>query len=183
LKNKYFTDHPNITIETGFFYHPQKNVQKTEEQRVDLKKNYTEKDIELMKQAQSLSSESGCFWRQVASVIVKDDKIIYKAYNEMLPNRDECYKIGCIRDQIKPGTKTETCSAVHSEANCIAQAAKDGKSLKDASIYVTTFPCPACAKLIALSGIKKCYFAEGWANFDGERVMQAYGVDLIKIDL
>lgn len=183
LRKKYLAYHPNIIIENGFYYHAQENVQKAEEKSVDLIKNYKETDIQFMKRALILAAESGCFWRQIASIIVKNEKIIYQAYNEMLPNKDECYKLGCIRDNLEPGTKTEHCSAIHSEASCIAQAAKDGFSLKGASIYVTTFPCPACAKLIAQSGIKKCFYNIGWANFDGERVMQAAGVEIIKIDL
>jgi len=183
FKRLYLTDHPNIIIENGYFYHPVENVYKTEEHQVNLIKNYTDQDIYIMKNAQLLASQSGCFWRQIASIIVKDNQVLYQAYNQMMPNRDECYKIGCIRDNFEPGTKTEVCSAVHSEANIIAQAARDGISLTNASIYVTTFPCPACAKLIALSGIKKCFYNQGWANFDGERIMKAYGVEIIKIDL
>lgn len=184
LKNRYLQDHPNLIIETGFYYHPIEKVAKVKEAGVNVIKNYLEKDEQLMKQALILASESGCFWRQIASLIVKNDKIIYQAFNQMLPNNDECYKIGCIRDNLKPGEKTaELCSAVHSEASCIAQAARDGVSLQAASIYVTTFPCPMCAKLIALSGIKKCFYNQGWANFDGERILKSAGVELIKIDI
>jgi dCMP deaminase len=184
LKNRYLTNHPNLIIENGFFYHPQEKVFKKEKVGVNIMKNYTEKDAQTMKEALILAQESGCFWRQVATIITKDNKILYQAYNQMLPNNDECYKIGCIRDNLQPGEKTaELCSAVHSEANCIAQAARDGISLNGASIYVTTFPCPMCAKLIAISGIKKCFYNQGWANFDGERVLQAAGVKLIKIDI
>ena len=183
LRKNYLSDHPNLIIENGFFYHPSGQVFKTEKDNVNLVKNYTDSDVQFMKQAIALAAESGCFWRQVGTLIVKDNEILYQDYNKMLPNKDECYKIGCIRDNFKPGEKTENCSVIHSEANCIAMAAKDGKSLEGASIYVTTFPCPACAKLIAVSGIKKCFYNTGWANFDGERVMKAAGVEIIKIDL
>jgi len=184
LKNRYLNAHPNLVIETGFYYHPAERIARAKEASVNVIKNYTEVDENYMKQAAILASESGCFWRQIGCLVVKDNKIVYSAYNQMLPNIDECYKIGCIRDDLKPGEKTaELCSTIHSEAKCIAQAARDGVSLKGASIYVTTFPCPMCAKLIATSGIKKCFYVEGWANFDGERVMQAAGVELIKIDI
>lgn len=184
LKTKYLSDHPNLIIENGFFHHSADQVLKTENNNVNLIKNYTKQDSQFIKQALVLAAESGCFWRQVAALIVKDDKILYSAYNEMLPNKDECYKIGCIRDNLKPGEKTaELCSALHSEASCIAQAAKEGTSLQNALIYVTTFPCPMCAKLIAVSGIKKCFYHTGWANFDGERILKAAGVEIIKIDL
>jgi len=183
LKTRYLKGHSNLVYENGFFHHPQEQVYSQENNKIDLIKNYTSEDIQLMKQALVLAAQSGCFWRQVASIITLGGNIIYQAYNQMLPNNDECYKIGCIRDNFEPGTKTEVCSAVHSEASVIAQAAKEGRSLAGASIYVTVFPCPACAKLIALSGIKKCYYNTGWANFDGQRIMEANGVEIIKIDI
>ena len=181
FKKKYLTPSAKIIEENGFFYHQADNVYKTTEDKPDTIISTDQADINYIKKAQELAKSSGCFWRQIASVIVKDNKQIYQAYNQMLPNNDECYKIGCIRDNLQPGIQTEVCSAVHSEANCIAQAAKDGTSLKDTSIYVTTFPCPSCAKLIALSGIKKCFYNQGWANFDGERVMTAASVKIIKV--
>jgi dCMP deaminase len=183
LQSKYLQNLPNIIEENGYFYHQTNNVYKTEEKKPEVKISQNKNDLNFMQAAIKLAKDSGCFWRQIASVIVKNNKIIYQAYNQMLPNNDECYKIGCIRDNIKPGTQTEICSAIHSEANCIAKAAKEGVSLKNASIYVTTFPCPACAKLIALSGLKKCFYNQGWANFDGERILQAAGVEIIKVEL
>lgn len=184
LKKRYLQNHPNLITETGFYYHPTEKVAKAREAGVNVIKNYSEQDEQFMKQAIVLAYESACFWRQIGCLIVKEGKIIYQAYNQMLPNLDECYKIGCIRDNLQPGEKTaELCSVIHSEANCIAQAARDGVSLKNANLYVTTFPCPMCAKLIAVSGIKKCFYNQGWANFDGERVLKAAGVELIKIDI
>ncbi len=47
---------------------------------------------------------------------------------------------------------------VHAEANAIAQAARNGVAIADASIYITASPCWSCFKLIVNSGIVKvCY--------------------------
>lgn len=43
----------------------------------------------------------------------------------------------------------------HAEGNAIANAAATGRSLIDATIYVTLPPCADCAKLIIQSGIGK----------------------------
>jgi dCMP deaminase len=101
----------------------------------------------------------------------------------MMPASDECYKSGCIRDHIKPGEKLDFCSAIHSEVNIIAMAARDGVSIKGATLYVTHFPCPRCAKVIAKSGIKKVVYHQGWSNFDGEEVMRLNNIELIKINV
>ena len=49
-------------------------------------------------------------------------------------------------------------------------------------MYVTTFPCPTCAKLIAYSGIKKLYAGGGYAVLDGELVLKAKGVKIIFVE-
>ncbi len=182
LIREYLNDYPKLIIESGFLYHKSENV-KTEEKEAADPSKYTEADINYMKEAYKVANESGCWWRQIASVLVKDNKILYKGCNEMLPNKDECYRVGCVRDHIKPGEKMDFCSAIHSEVNVIAQAAQDGVATKGADLYVTAFPCPRCAKVIAKSGIKRVFYNQGWSNFDGERVLKGAGVELIKIDL
>jgi len=134
-----------------------------------------------MKEALKEAENSKCWWRQVGVVLVKNRKIILKAFNKMMPSDDECYKIGCVRDDISPGKLPEVCSVAHAEATIIAKAARDGISLKDTIMYVTHFPCPACAKSIALSGIKKLVYSCGSSVFDGERVMKSQAVKIIKI--
>ncbi|MBI4836294.1 MAG: hypothetical protein HY817_03460 [Candidatus Abawacabacteria bacterium] len=183
FKKRYLAEHKDVISETGFFYHETKNVFSADDAQVEATKVYTEEDMQFMKMASAETAHSGCFWRQVGSVLVKDGKVAFSSCNQMLPNKDECYRIGCIRDQLKPGEKPEICSAIHSEAYVIAQAARDGVGLAGTSIYVTVFPCPPCAKLIAASGIKKCFYSGGWSNFDGERVMKSQGVELIKVPL
>lgn len=183
LITNYLNDFPKLIIESGFLYHKAEDVYTEEKNTQATDKKYTEADINFMKQAYKKANDSGCWWRQIASVLIKDGKVLYEACNEMLPNKDECYRIGCIRDHIKPGEKMDFCSAIHSEVNVIAQAARDGVSTKDTDIYVTAFPCPRCAKVIAKSGIKRVFFHQGWSNFDGERVLKGAGVELIKIDL
>lgn len=134
-----------------------------------------------MAEAQTEAEKSKCWWRQVGAVAVKDGKVIFRGFNKMLPNDDECYKIGCIRDSIAPGKSPEICSVTHAEATIISLAANEGVSLKDTTLFVTHFPCPACAKLVALAGFKKLVYTRGSSVFDGERVMASRGVDIIKI--
>jgi len=134
-----------------------------------------------MAEAQAEAEKSKCWWRQVGAVAVKDDKVVFRGFNKMLPNDDECYKIGCIRDSIAPGKSPEVCSVTHAEATIISLAANEGASLRGTTLFVTHFPCPACAKLVAMAGFKKLVYARGSSVFDGERVMASSGVDIIKI--
>ena len=45
------------------------------------------------------------------------------------------------------------------------QAARNGVSIEGATIYVTVFPCPICARMIANSGIKH---VKVFGNYAGE---------------
>ena len=71
---------------------------------------------------------------------------------------------------------------MHAEAAVVAGAARDGISLAGADLYTTTFPCPACARLAAGAGFRRCFFAGGYSVLDGEEVLRAAGVRLIWVD-
>ena len=156
-------------------------VQEFKKEASDLSKEELKKHQKFIDEALEEAEKSKCWWRQVGAVAVKDDEIIFRGFNKMLPTEDECYKIGCIRDSIEPGKDPEICSVTHAEASIISLAAHDGVSLKNTILYVTHFPCPACAKLVALAGFKKVVYSRGSSVFDGERVMASRGVDIVKI--
>ena len=50
-----------------------------------------------------------------------------------------------------------------------------------AVVYVTDFPCPPCAKLIAGAGIARLHYRTGYAVLDGQDVLGAAGVEIVKI--
>jgi deoxycytidylate deaminase len=49
---------------------------------------------------------------------------------------------------------------VHAEMSAISDAARLGRSIKDATLFTTTFPCHMCAKHIVASGIVRVVFLE-----------------------
>lgn len=54
--------------------------------------------------------------------------------------------------------------AVHAEAAAICDAARRGVSIAQASMYVTTFPCHLCARLIVAAGIARVVFIEPYTK-------------------
>lgn len=54
--------------------------------------------------------------------------------------------------------KTKYAYVCHAELNAILNS--DGRSLIDAILYVTCFPCNECAKAIIQAGIKKVIYLE-----------------------
>jgi dCMP deaminase len=138
-------------------------------------------DILMIKEAQKEAQKTGDWWRQIGAVLVKDKEILIRGCNRDLPSDHTPYQVGEVRDFFKAGERHELASTIHAEENIIAQAAKSGISREGTSLYVTTFPCPVCAKLIACSGIKKLYFAEGGSNFDAKKVLESAGVKIYHI--
>jgi len=127
------------------------------------------------------AQNSSDWWRQVGALIVKNGQVILQAHNQHVPHEQTPYVNGDPRGNFHKGEHIDLSTALHAEASLIAQAAAQGISLAGSQIYVTTFPCPNCAKLIAYSGIKKIFFHEGYAMLDGESILKSNGVEIIRV--
>ena len=127
------------------------------------------------------AGKSSDWWRHVGGIIVKNGQIIMAGCNQHLPVNDQQYKNSDPRISYTSGVGADFSSSIHAEANLIALAAKKGISLDGAEIFVTTFPCPVCAKQIAVSGIKKVYYAKGYAVLDGLEILKSFGVEVILV--
>ncbi len=129
------------------------------------------------------ASHSTSWWRRVGAAVANvEGELTLQARNGALPTPYSNWIDGDPRNTAKRGQDMELSNEMHAEARLIAEAARTGKSLEGSSIYVSTFPCPTCAKLIVESGISRCYFPEGYAVLDGEEIMKRAGIELIKID-
>lgn len=92
----------------------------------------------------------------VGAVLVdKNKSIIETGYNGFPPG------ITDTRERWTRPTKYDY--VVHAEQNAIARAAKAGKSVDGADLYVTHFPCKECAKIILASGVRRVYVDGGVA--------------------
>jgi dCMP deaminase len=136
---------------------------------------------EVMKNAFSESNRSSDWWRQVGVVIIKDGEVLIVSHNRHLPSENTLYINGEPRIYAHAGKMIEITSSIHAEALAIARAARQGIALDGADLYVTTFPCPVCAKQIAMSGIKRLFYATGYAVLDGKEVMAAAGIEIIEV--
>ena len=123
-------------------------------------------DEYFMSMAELVSQRSTCIRRKVGAVIVKDKHILSTGYNGSPKGTRHCEELGCIRVQlnIPSGTRHELCRGVHAEQNAVVQAAYFGISVKDATIYTTTFPCSMCTKILINSGIVEVIYKTGYAD-------------------
>lgn len=150
---------------------------------VNVQQTLTANSLEqtLMLQAIALGQQSSDWWRSVGALAVKDGKILLAAWNTHVPNEQQPYYDGDPRAEFSRGVNIELSTSDHAEAIIVATAANEGLSLKGVDLYVSTFPCPPCAKLVARAGIKRLYFHDGYAMLDGESILSASGVEISQV--
>ncbi len=134
---------------------------------------------ELARTAEAAANESIDWWRQVGAAARLSDGTVLVAQNELGPTPLAAYVAGDPRSNFFKGVHLELSLAAHAEARIIAAAARVGQPLEGAEMYVTDFPCPPCAKLIAGAGISRLYYRQGYAVLDGVDILQAAGVDIV----
>jgi dCMP deaminase len=132
--------------------------------------------------AMTESQLSSDWWRQVGAVAVRDGVVLGVAHNEHRPTEYSPYLDGDPRNDFSRRVRPDLSTALHAEAVIVARAACAGASLAGADLYVSTFPCPSCARLIAEAGFERCYFVGPYALLDGDAILRAAGVELIWVD-
>lgn len=136
---------------------------------------------DLMDRAEAEAARSIDWWRQVGAAIRFADGTVASTPNEHGPHPLSPYAAGDPRSNFYKGVHLELSTAHHAEARLIAGAAREGRSTAGAVLYVTDFPCPPCAKLIAAAGVARLYFRTGYAVLDGEDVLAAAGVEVVRV--
>lgn len=138
-------------------------------------------DRDMFAAAERRAGESRDWWRQVGAALRFPDGEIIAACNVHAPHRDSPYAVGDPRSNFFRGVHLELTTAEHAEAHLIAAAARAGRATDGATMYVTDFPCPPCARLIAGAGISRLYFGTGYAVLDGEDVLRDAGVEVVQV--
>jgi dCMP deaminase len=119
-------------------------------------------DTYFMNIAHVVATRGNCLRRQVAAVVVKDDRIISTGYNGTPRGVKNCCDGGCPRcaSDAPSGTELGECICAHAEENAISQAAHHGISVDGAKLYCTISPCLMCAKMIINSGISEVVYED-----------------------
>ncbi|MBF0507901.1 MAG: cytidine/deoxycytidylate deaminase family protein [Deltaproteobacteria bacterium] len=131
-----------------------------------------------------VARRSSCLRRQVGAVAVRDRRILATGYNGVPVGLPHCLDTGCLRAEsnIPSGERHELCRGLHAEQNVIIQAAYHGISIRDATLYSTTFPCSICAKMLINAGIKIIYYQQGYADKLSQEMFGLSEIELIRVD-
>jgi dCMP deaminase len=132
--------------------------------------------------AEDAATRSIDWWRQVGAALrFADGGPLTAAANTHHPHEQSPYAAGDPRANFFQGVELELSTATHAEAALIAAAAREGRATAGGVLYVTDFPCPPCAKLIAGAGIARLYYRRGYAVLDGRDVLEAAGVEIVEV--
>lgn len=136
-------------------------------------------DLYFMRIATEVSSRATCDRRHVGALLVLDNVILATGYNGSLRGQPHCDDVGHL---MIDGHCERT---VHAEANAVAQSAARGAAVAGATLYVTTYPCFTCFKLVANAGIRRVVYASEYKDrVDGEvyKASVALGLELIRVE-
>jgi dCMP deaminase len=180
LKNE-FLGQRAVTTDTIFLRWSEAKVKQQQDMMPN--KVVTSEDLHrvLMGRVETEMKKSSDWWRQTAAAVAKEGELIAIAHNTHKPSDQNPYIFGDPRANSSRGLAMEVSTAMHAEEAVVAAAARQGVSLEGADLYVTTFPCPYCARLVAYSGIKRVFYREGYSVLDGAELMRGQGVELIKV--
>jgi len=139
--------------------------------------------VSFISKAQEFANQSSDWWRHVGAVLVKDGQFLLGAYNQHMLSDETPYIFGDPRWSFNAGQSPEICGAIHGENNLVAMSARDGIATKGCDLYVTTYPCPVCAQTIAVAGISRVFFRDGYSTLDSEKILKKYEIQTIRVVL
>lgn len=139
---------------------------------------------EYLDQAQKYADkESGCRKVAVGALLLPSKhKVTLLGANITLPK--SCRVAGCRRvdlygEDSKNHRLPSDCRSLHSEIAVISEAAKYGMSTDRATLFVTRYPCEACARTIVNAGISTVYYGrEQVISEETARIFKSHNVEV-----
>lgn len=77
------------------------------------------------------------------------------------------------------GTKNEV---IHAELNTILKCAKEGVSVKGATVYTTLSCCVQCASMLSSCGIKRVVYLQEYRDTKGIDILRECGIVVDKLE-
>jgi dCMP deaminase len=129
----------------------------------------------------NVAERSTCTRAKVGAVIVRDKNILATGYNGAPAGMPHCLDVGCLvyASRTPSGELEENCfRTIHAEINAIAQAAKNGASIRDADIYITHTPCIHCVKVLINTGIRRIFYEREYKRATIEELLRGGNIEM-----
>ncbi len=100
--------------------------------------------------------QTGCV---LAKPSKKDYRVIASGYNRVIPHQAAALHYGSIREQhySMPGD-TNHYDTIHAEMDLLLSVLRDGIDMTGHSLFVTTLPCPNCARTLSQTGLAEVVY-------------------------
>jgi dCMP deaminase len=120
---------------------------------------------------------------QTGAVLVRDGKVILTAHNRILPYENFAMHNGSLREKnMSALNDVANYDTIHAEMNMVIKALNEKVDIKGSTLYVNLMPCPSCARVLALSGIKKVVCRERHFGDYAEELFSDMGIEVIVLD-
>jgi len=148
-------------------------------------KERPEWDEYFIEMAKLVATRSNCVSRKVGAVITVDNQIVSTGYNGAPKGLKHCVDNGgCLRklNNIESGTRQEVCRAVHAEQNAIISAAVKGVSIKGGTLYVNTYPCSICTRMLINAEIEKIVYDSDYSDPLSKEMLEESKIKVLKYE-
>jgi dCMP deaminase len=142
-------------------------------------------DEYFMEICQVVARRATCSRRQVGAILVRDRRILTTGYNGPPRGLRHCEELGgCFRERIgvPSGERHELCRALHAEQNAIIQAALHGVQTPGSTMYVTSFPCSLCVKMLINAGVVRVVYRGHYPDELAAQMLAEAGVEARRWD-
>ena len=115
---------------------------------------------------------------KVGCCLVTDNDLTVLGTNglpKQLGNELEFVEFGC-------GSLSSKKEVIHAELNTILKCAKEGVSVKGATIYTTLSCCSQCASMLASCGIKRVVYLQEYRDTKGIEILNECGIIVEKLN-
>lgn len=125
--------------------------------------------------ADVVAKRSTCPRANVGAVLVRNKMIISTGYNGAPRGLKHCTDVGC-------RVVSQHCiRTTHAEQNAVAQAAYNGVSTKDTTLYCTHFPCDICLKILINSGVRRIVYSTDYRNpISSEIISECRDIEVVQ---
>lgn len=119
--------------------------------------------------------------KKVGACIVTKNGVILAGYNGTPADWDNLCeeKVIASDNSVYLRTKPEV---LHAELNAMLKAAKEGVSIKGATVYITLSPCVQCSAMMAQAGISTVYYAEDYRDSNGIDLLRSHDIEVERLE-
>ena len=127
-----------------------------------------------MQNAINMATLSHAVRKKVGCILVTPENLQIGAYNGQPSGWDNCCEDVHETEPFEYLVTKNT--VIHAELNAILHAARQGVSIKGATLYTTLSCCTACSAMIAQAGVTRVVFKQDYRDMSGVQLLKQHGI-------